>query len=43
MYFIAVIKAIFQHHYSSLQCHMIFQKLFNILICSRNISDYYQC
>ncbi len=34
----------FQHHYSSLQCHMIFRNHFNMLIyCSRNISDYYQC
>ncbi len=34
----------FQHHYSSLQCHMIFRNHSNILIyCSRNISDYYQC
>ncbi len=29
----------FQHHYSSLQCHMIFRNHSNILICcSRNIS-----
>ncbi len=27
----------FQHHYSSLQCHMIFRNHNNILICSRNI------
>ncbi len=34
----------FQHHYSSLQCHMIFRNHSNILICcSTNISDYYQC
>jgi len=34
----------FQHHYSSLQCHMIFRNHYNILIyCSRNISDDYQC
>ncbi len=34
----------FQHHYSSLQCHMIFRNHYNMLICcSRNISDYYQC
>ncbi len=34
----------FQHHYSSLQCHMIFRNHSNVLICcSRNISDYYQC
>ncbi len=34
----------FQHHYSSLQCHMIFRNHNNMLICcSRNISDYYQC
>jgi len=26
MSFIPVIKADFQHHYSSLQCHMILQK-----------------
>ncbi len=39
-----MIKADFQHHYSSLQCHMIFRNNFNILIyCSRNIYDYYQC
>ncbi len=36
--------AVFQHHFSSLQCHMIFRNHNNILIyCSRNISDYYQC
>ncbi len=34
----------FQHHYSSLQCHMIFRNHNNILICcSKNISDYYPC
>ncbi len=34
----------FQHHYCSLQCHMIFRNHSNILICcSRNIYDYYQC
>ncbi len=34
----------FQHHYSSLQCHMIFRNYSNMLICcSRTISDYYQC
>ncbi len=34
----------FQHHYSSLQCHMIFRNHNNMLIyCSRHISDYYQC
>ncbi len=34
----------FQHHYCSLQCHMIFRNHNNILIyCSINISDYYQC
>ncbi len=34
----------FQHHYSSLQCHMIFRNHNNMLICcSRNIYDYYQC
>ncbi len=33
----------FQHHYSSLQCHMISRNHNNMLICSRNISDYYQC
>ncbi len=32
----------FQHHYCSLQCHMIFRNHYNILICcSRNISGYY--
>ncbi len=32
----------FQHHYSSLQCHMIFRNHYNMLIyCSRNSS--YQC
>ncbi len=37
-------KLYFQHHYSSLQCHMIFRNHYNILIyCSRNNSDYYQC
>ncbi len=36
-------KLNFQHHYSSLQCHMIFRNNSNMLICcSRNISDYYQ-
>jgi len=37
-------KLNFQHHYSSLQCHMILQKSFYCrLICfSRNISYYYQ-
>ncbi len=34
----------FQHHYCSLQCHMIFRNHNNILIYFlRNISDYYQC
>ncbi len=38
------LKLNFQHHYSSLQCHMIFRNHSNMLICcSRNISDYYQC
>jgi len=33
----------FQHHYSSLQCHMIFRNHNNMLIyCSRNFYDYYQ-
>ncbi len=37
-------KLYFQHHYSSLQCHMIFRNHSNMMICcSRNISDYYQC
>ncbi len=37
-------KLYFQHHYFSLQCHMIFRNHNNMLICcSRNISDYYQC
>ncbi len=37
-------KLYFQHHYSSLQCHMIFRNHYNMLICCwRNISDYYQC
>ncbi len=37
-------KLYFQHHYCSLQCHMIFRNHNNMLICcSRNISDYYQC
>ncbi len=37
-------KLNFQHHYSSLQCHMIFSNHSNILICcTRNIYDYYQC
>ncbi len=37
-------KLYFHHHYSSLQCHMIFRNHNNMLICcSRNISDYYQC
>ncbi len=36
-------KLYFQHHYSSLQCHMIFRNHSNMMICcSRNISDY-QC
>ncbi len=35
-------KLYFQHHYSSLQCHMIFRNHSNILIWSlRNIYDYY--
>ncbi len=34
----------FQHHCSSLQCHMIFRNHNNMLICcSRENSDYYQC
>ncbi len=34
-------KQYFQHHFSSLQCHMIFRNHSNMLICcSRNISDY---
>ncbi len=34
----------FQHHSSSLQCHMIFRNHNNMLNwCSKNISDYYQC
>ncbi len=34
----------FQHHSSSLQCHMIFRNHNNMLIYwSRHISDYYQC
>ncbi len=34
----------FQHHYSSLQCHMIFRNQYNMLICcSININYYYQC
>ncbi len=34
----------FHHHYSSLQCHIIFRNHSYMLIyCSRNISDYYQC
>ncbi len=37
-------KLYFQHHYSSLQGHMIFRNHSNILISfSRNISYYYQC
>ncbi len=37
-------KLYYQHHYCSLQCHMIFRNHSNMLICcSRNISDYYQC
>ncbi len=36
-------KLYFQHHFSSLQCHMIFRNHSNMLICcSRNISDCYQ-
>ncbi len=31
----------FQHHYSSLQCHVIFRN--HQIWCSRNISDYHQC
>uniref|UniRef100_A0A8C2F690 Tsg N-terminal domain-containing protein n=1 Tax=Cyprinus carpio TaxID=7962 RepID=A0A8C2F690_CYPCA len=43
MYFCDV-QLYFQHHYSSLQCHMIFRNHSNMMICcSRNISDYYQC
>ncbi len=38
------VKLYFQHHYSSLRCHMIFRNQSIMLIfCSRNISDYYQC
>ncbi len=38
------LKLYFQHHYSSLQCHMIFRNHSNMLIfCSRNISVDYQC
>ncbi len=34
----------FQHHYSSLQCHMIFINHYNTLICcSINTSDYHRC
>ncbi len=37
-------KLYFQHHYSSLQCHMIFRNYSHMLIYwSTNISDYYQC
>ncbi len=37
-------KLYFQHHYCSLQSHMIFRNHSNILICcSTNISDYYRC
>ncbi len=37
-------KLNFQHHYSSLQCHVIFSNHSNMLICcTRNIYDYYQC
>ncbi len=38
------VKLYFQHHYSRLQCHMIFRNQYNMLICcSRNMYDYYQC
>jgi len=38
-------KLNFQHHSSSLQCHMILQKNHSNMqiCCSRNISNYYQC
>ncbi len=35
-------KLNFQHDYSSLQCHMILQKSYMLICCSRNISDYHQ-
>ncbi len=42
--FFPVIKLYFQHHYSSLQCHMIFRNHYNMLICClRNISDHNRC
>ncbi len=34
-------KLYFQHHYSSLQCHMIFRNHNNMLL--KKHSDYYQC
>ncbi len=37
-------KLNFQHHYSSLQCHMIFRNHSDMLICcSRIILYYFQC
>jgi len=38
-------KLNFQHHYSSLQCHMILQKSFKYydLLLNINIYYYYQC
>ncbi len=36
-------KLYFHHHYSSLQCHMIFRNHNMLIYCSRNVSDYYQC
>ncbi len=37
-------KLNFHHHYSSLQCHMIFRNHPNMLICcSIKISNYYHC
>jgi len=41
---VSFIPVNFQHHYSSLQSHMILQKSSNRMICcSRNIYDYNQC
>ncbi len=45
LFFIPVrVKLNIQHHYSSLQCHMVLRNHCNMLIwCSRTISHYCQC
>ncbi len=44
IYFFCGVKLNIQHHYSSLQCHMVLRNHCNMLIwCSRTISHYCQC